>query len=301
MDFGTIINVLFFVLIFGGMFSRAIKAARKARADRRGVPVVSIEGGFASSTDPNSTFRRIMDQLDKVEAMKPKAMILRVNSPGSTTGAAHEVYSRINAIRAKGTKVVALMEEIAASGGVHVSMASDYVVANPGSITGSIGVILQTYDVSELLPHLKVGVRTIKSGAMKDILSQTRTMTDAEKTVLQGMVDDFWQQFCHVVAYGRKLDVATVQSFADGRVFTGRQAVGIGLVDELGCMAEALKAAGRLAQVPEVDCKPVFFPKRQEFGFSLRKLLPGARLEDRLTAAIPEASLIGVPLYMMPK
>jgi protease-4 len=298
MDFGTVINILFFVLIFGGAAKRAVAAAKKAKADRRGIPVVAVEGAFANSSDPNSSFRRIMDQLEKVEALQPKVMILKVNSPGSTVGAAHEVYSRINELRAKGIKVVALMQDIAASGGVYVSMASDRVVAGPGTITGSIGVILQGYDYSELLPQLKLKIRVIKSGAMKDILSPARSMTEAETAVLHDMVMDDWQQFCEVVATGRNMHIDRVRSFSDGRVFNGRQALELGLVDEVGGLSEALKAAGRLVGIPEEDCKPVIFEKRADFGLSLRKLLPGSRLDDRLTALVPDATLRGA-LYLL--
>ncbi len=299
MDFGTIINILFFAFVIGSIVAKAVKAAKKAKADRKGIPVVSLEGGFATSSDPNSTFRRLMDDLAKIEALKPKVMVLKVNSPGSTVGAAYEVYTKLNELRTSGTKVVALMQDVAASGGVYVSMASDYVVAGPSTLTGSIGVIMQGYDLSELLPEFKIKTRVIKSGEMKDIGSQTRPMTEAETEVLRSMIIDDWQQFCHVVAAGRKMDVNKVAAFSDGRVFNGRYAHYLGLVDELGGLSAALKAAGRLAEMPEADCKPVIFEKKMDFAMNLRKLLPGTRLEERLTALVPDSAFQGVPLYMM--
>lgn len=184
-----------------------------------------------------------------------KAVVLRINSPGGTTGASQELGMEITRLRESGVKVVASMSDVAASGGYWISACSDYIIASPGTTTGSIGVIMETQDLQGLYEKLGIDSNVFKSGPHKDMGSPARSLTESEKAILQGMVDDMYNQFVDVVAEGRQMERARVLELADGRVFTGRQALEAGLVDELGNYYDALDKAADLAGIegePEV-------------------------------------------------
>ncbi len=156
-----------------------------------------------------------------------------------------EIYQEILRTR-KSKKVIASLGSVAASGGLYVAAAADRILSNPATVTGSIGVIMQTANIEDLLS--KVGLRSvvIKSGPYKDIGSSTRPMSEDERAILQKMVDDLHGQFVRDLAGGRGLEVARVGELADGRIFTGEQAVGLGLVDQLGNFEDAVNLAGKL-------------------------------------------------------
>ena len=180
-----------------------------------------------------------------------KGVILRINSPGGTVGMSQRLYSAVINLRKK-KPVIAVMDDIATSGGYYVASAADRIVALPGTMTGSIGVIMSTIDAHELLSD-KLGIRdnVIKSGEFKDIGSSTRPMTDAEHELLQDMVNDSFDQFREAIIKGRierkdkyapekrELTIANLDKYADGRVFTGRQAVEYGFIDSIGGSREA--------------------------------------------------------------
>ncbi len=210
------------------------------------VAVVAVEGVIADS-------RQVLEQIERYRTNPSvKALVLRVESPGGGVAPSQEIYGGILKFRrTSGKPVVASMGRVAASGGYYIAAAADRIVANPGSITGSIGVILQLPNVSGLLQ--KVGVRTviIKSGEFKDLGGAVRDLTDAERKILQDLLDDVHAQFIDAVAAGRKMDRARVVPLADGRIFTGRQALAVGLVDELGDQRDAIARARDLAGLPE--------------------------------------------------
>ncbi|MEW5952477.1 MAG: signal peptide peptidase SppA [Bacillota bacterium] len=184
-----------------------------------------------------------------------KAVVLRINSPGGTTGASQELGMEIERLRESGVVVVASMSDVAASGGYWISACSDYIMASPGTTTGSIGVIIETQDLQGLYDKLGIDSDVFKSGPHKDMGSPNRDLTQTERAILQGMVDDLYQQFVDVVAKGRDLDRAQVLEIADGRVFTGRQAMEAGLVDEMGNYYDAVAKAAELAGIegePEI-------------------------------------------------
>jgi protease IV len=185
-----------------------------------------------------------------------KAIVLDISSPGGSVGAVQEVYSEIERVRKEKKKpFVAVMGDVAASGGYYLAAACDKIVAHPGTITGSIGVIFETGNVEGLLKKIGVSVNPIKSGLHKDIGSPTRTMTPEERELLQGVIDDAYHQFFAAVKDGRKLSEEKLQGLADGRIFTGQQAVGLGLVDQLGDSRDAAKLAGTLGGIkgePEI-------------------------------------------------
>lgn len=169
-----------------------------------------------------------------------KGLLIRINSPGGTVATSQEVYDAVRYFRSKGRPVVVSMSDVAASGGYYVASAADRVFALPGTLTGSIGVIMHLLNLQEI--EKKVGVEpvVIKSGQFKDIGSSDRAMTQAEKDLLQSIIMDSYDQFVTAVAEGRKMDKGTVRQLADGRVYTGRQALKVKLVDELGGYDEAL-------------------------------------------------------------
>lgn len=178
------------------------------------------------------------------------AVILYVNSPGGGVVPSDEIYRAVQRVRAAGKPVVAAMGDMAASGGYYVSAGADYIVANPHTTTGSIGVIMTVLNLQGLYQKLGVEQEVIKSNRFKDLGSSARPLTDEERTILQGLVDEAYRAFVEVVAEGRKLPVEKVRDLADGRVYSGRQAKELGLVDELGGLPEALDVARRLSGTP---------------------------------------------------
>ncbi|MEA1957730.1 MAG: signal peptide peptidase SppA [Euryarchaeota archaeon] len=178
-----------------------------------------------------------------------KAIILRINSPGGSAAASQELHAEVCKARENGKIVVASMSDVATSGGYYVACASDKIVANPGTITGSIGVIFSQLQYSELLERYGIRANVIKSGKYKDIGSPLRNMTAEERQILQDMIDDIYIQFVQAVAEGRQMNESIVLELADGRILTGRQAKERGLVDELGTFQDAVDLAAELAGI----------------------------------------------------
>ncbi len=203
----------------------------------------------------------IMDSKDAVDELKDyindssvKAIVLRIDSPGGAVAPSQEIYEEVEKAAAK-KKVVVSMGSIAASGGYYIASAASRIVADPGTLTGSIGVIMEIPNIEGLMN--KIGIRTevIKSGRNKDIGSMFRSMKPEERELLQGVMDNVHEQFIRAVAKGRKMKVEDVRKIADGRVFTGEQAVKVGLVDQLGSLEDSIRIAGNLAGIqgePEV-------------------------------------------------
>ncbi|MCK9224245.1 MAG: signal peptide peptidase SppA [Candidatus Muirbacterium halophilum] len=178
-----------------------------------------------------------------------KAVVLRINSPGGSIGAVQEVCYAMQKYRDNGGKIVASFKDISASGGYYISCFADSIIANPGTLTGSIGVIMSMPNVSELFEKLGIKYNTVKSGKFKDIGNLSREMSEEEFALLQTTVDDSYEQFVDAVSKGRNLSVEEVKKIADGRIFTGRQAKEIGLVDELGGFDIAFEKAKTLANI----------------------------------------------------
>jgi len=212
------------------------------------------------------------------ESPSVKAIVLRIDSPGGGVVPSQEIHDAVRRIRAKNNKtVVASMGTVAASGGYYIAVATDRIMANPGTLTGSIGVIMELANVEGLLKKIGVESIVVKSGQHKDIGSPFRQMSEEDRRILQTVMDDVHAQFIEAVAEGRSLKVADVQSLADGRIFTGRQAKSRNLVDELGDLEDAIKLAAELAGI-EGEPKVVEPRKR----FSIRDLL-----ESRLFGSLP--------------
>ena len=193
-----------------------------------------------------------------------KAIVLRINSPGGSAAAAQELYEEIRKARGAGKIVVTSMSDVATSGGYYVSCAADKIVANPGTITGSIGVIFSQLQYAELLEKYGIQATVIKSGEYKDIGSPLRNMTEEERQILQEMIDDIYLQFVRAVAEGRAMNENEVLELADGRIFTDRQAKEMGLVDELGNFQDAVDLASKLARI-EGKPKVVEYGRKSAF------------------------------------
>ncbi len=221
-----------------------------------------------------------------------KAIVLRIDSPGGGVVPSQEIYDAVQRVRNKHNKaVIASMGTVASSGGYYIASATDRIIANPGTLTGSIGVIMETANVEGLLKKIGVEGIVVKSGKFKDVGSPLRKMTEEEQALLQSVMDDVHKQFIDAVAVGRALETAAVQALADGRIFTGRQAKEAKLVDELGNLEDAIQLAADLAGI-EGEPK-VVEPRRR---FSLRELL-----ESRLSILFPKLDFYsGVSLkYLM--
>jgi protease-4 len=201
---------------------------------------------FGSGDNPVSLFRERLDAA--ADDPRVKAVVLRINSPGGAVTASDIMYQDLCRFRHEtGKPVIACMMDVAASGGYYLAMGCDRVYAHPTTVTGSIGVIMSLYNASGLFGMLGVTSEPIKSGPNKDIGNPARPMTEAERAILQGMVDDFYSQFVQVVVRGRGLPEERVRALADGRVYTGLEAKKLHLVDEIGYLEDALQAAKDMA------------------------------------------------------
>lgn len=234
----------------------------RCSGDFHGLPVGERIGvveinGMLSGSDP--VVRQLVS-FKKDDSIK--AVILRVDSPGGAVAPSQEIHDEVIRVAAK-KPVVVSMASVAASGGYYVSIPAHRIVANPGTITGSIGVIMQFTNLEELYGKLGLKSLVVKSGEHKDIASPFRPMTSEDRKILQGVIDDVYDQFVSAVAEGRNLSVEKVRNLADGRIFTGRQAKEIGLVDELGGMQDAVGIAKDLAGISG-EPKLVYPPKDKE-------------------------------------
>jgi protease-4 len=232
------------------------------------VAVVRIEGVILDSREAIEELRKFRDN------PSIKAIVLRIDSPGGGVVPSQEIYAEVLKARTEGkVKVIASMGNLAASGGYYIAAATDKIVANPGTLTGSIGVIMELANVQGLLEKVGVQSVVIKSGRHKDLASPFRTMSPEERALLQNVLDDVHDQFIQAVATGRAMKVEQVRDLADGRIFTGRQAKAAKLVDELGDLQDAIKLAARMVGIAG---EPRVIETRKRF--SLRDLLDNSFL-----------------------
>ena len=250
------------------------------------VAVVPIEGEILDA-------RETLDLLHKYgRSQTVKAVVVRINSPGGAIAPSQEIYSAIKQLRAKGKPVVASLDSVAASGGYYIASACDPIIANSGTITGSIGVILQWFDMKELVSWAKLKPNTITSGELKDAGSPFRELTEAERQYFQGIVTQLHAQFVRDVAEGRKnkLKPEDVAKVADGRIFTGEQALGLKLVDRIGTIDDAVRAAG---QAGGIEGEPArIWPRRREGS------LLGLLTEDGASAVMERIVNRRVPQFL---
>ena len=253
----TLIVIISFIGVGTINFSNPGERIVKGEA----IALIHIEGpitGGASTTflEASTGSMSIMEQLQEArEDNDVKAVLMRINSPGGSAAASQEIASEIDKIRDAGKVVVASMGDVAASGGYWIAAEADKIMANPATMTGSIGVIMQQTDLTELYEKIGIDINIIKSGEFKDIGSSAREMSHEEREILQLMVNDVFEQFVQVVAEGRNLPENEVRKIADGRIFTGKQAEELGLVDQLGNFYDAIQFTAELAGIegkPEI-------------------------------------------------
>ena len=231
------------------------------------IAVVDIFGSITSSEEIVRQIKKYGD--DKSVA----AILLHINSPGGIVAPSQEIFDEVIRVRVQEEKLVVVsMSSVAASGAYYISCAADQIVANPGTITGSIGVILEYPVVGELMSKLGMRFETIKSGEIKDVGSPWREPTDKDRRMLQSAIDDTYDQFVDAVAEGRNLTKEEVLEVADGSIFTGRQALDLGLVDRMGGFEEAIRITAGLAGIKG---KPKVVKERPRRGATIFDLLGG--------------------------
>jgi protease-4 len=226
---------------------------------RKQIARIEVTGAIGSTTR-----KQVLESLKTVEERKFPALLLRIDSPGGTVGDSQEIYEALTRLQKK-VKIVASFGNISASGGVYIGMGAEHIVSNPGTITGSIGVILRGNNLERLLEKIGVSFKVIKSGPYKDILAFDRELTEPEKNILQDLIDISYQQFVQTVAEARKLTTETVKSFADGRIFTGQQALELGVVDRLGTEEDARRWAAELVGLDPEKTKCYTLEERKPF------------------------------------
>jgi protease IV len=252
------------------------------------VAVVEIDGIIL---DGDQVVRELREHAENPAV---KAVVVRVNSPGGVVAPTQEIFSSIQRVRKAGKPVVASFGAVAASGGYYVGTAADRIYASPGTLTGSIGVVMQMANIEGLLKKVGVEYVVVKAGAYKDVGNFARTMTPEERRILQALLDDVYAQFVAAVAKGRGLDESTVRGFADGRIYSGQQAHALKMVDELGGLEEAIETAGKLGGVPG---KPkVILPRKRFSFFDLLRNQLGLGGPASLLPALPS---LRTPLYLM--
>ena len=242
---------LFFILISSSIFAAAILGistliflgTREPEFNMgEKVGVIEISGII---TDAEETIRNIKKYREDDSI---KAIVLRIDSPGGVVGPAQEIFREVRKTVGK-KKIISSMGAVAASGGYYVAAGTDGIMANPGTITGSIGVIIGYTNFEEIFQKIGLSPVVVKSGEYKDMGSPVRKMTEREKKLLQDFVDSTHRQFVAAVAEGRKMDPAKVKAIADGRIITGEDAKSLGLVDRLGNIEDAIEWAGRIGGI----------------------------------------------------
>lgn len=268
---------LFIVFTILVVISAVVVLSERAPIGQK-IAVVRIEGPIVDSKE---TIDEIKGYLKNSSV---KAIVLRVDSPGGAVAPSQEIYEEVKKA-SKHKKVITSMGTVAASGGYYISAPATKIFANPGTLTGSIGVIMEIPNIEGLMDKIGVKTEVIKSGKHKDMASIFRKMKEEDRKILQGVIEDVHEQFIKAVAEGRRLPIEEVRKIADGRVFTGKQAKEIGLIDELGNLEDAIKEAARLSGIKG---EPEVITKKDRFTFfdALRGKLSGT-----LKEAIPTFGL----------
>ncbi len=272
------------------------------------IAVLNIMSEIAYKNDRSSFISREgalywIDML-KIAEKNPnvKAVILRINSPGGAVGATQEIYDEVKRIKAAGKIVVVSVGDIAASGAYYISSPADKIVANPGSLVGSIGVVMSGLQYSGLMDRFGVTVNVIKSGDYKDIMSPYRPMTDAERRQLQSIVMDSWRQFVDCVAEGRNLNIDKAEKLADGRLYSAVQALDLGLIDELGDFQKAVDIAAELAGISGepnvVELKPDMRDVFRYLSYAVSDYLRPRAEISLLGEAVPHSDSYSPVLYL---
>ncbi len=264
--------LLFFLTIIIALLQKNVPIGEK-------IAIVRVEGPIIDS-------KNVVDELrEYTKNSSIKAIVLRVDSPGGAVAPSQEIYEEVRKTAAK-KKVVVSMGSVAASGGYYISAPATRIIANPGTLTGSIGVIMEIPNIEGLMNKVGIKTEVIKSGRHKDIASIFRGRSKEERDILQSVLDDVHEQFITAVAEGRQMMPDDVRKIADGRIFTGKQALKLGLVDELGNLEDAISAASKLAGIkgePEIVTRKDRFSiielLRGQFPKEVSELFPTLKIK----------------------
>jgi len=265
-----IITVLFlFLLLLSGILALFFNQPVPFEPDS--VALVKIEGPIIDSEEAIEEIKEYADN------SSIKALVIRVNSPGGAVAPSQEIHDEVKKAAEK-KPVVVSMGAVAASGGYYISAPATKIISNPGTITGSIGVIMEVPNISGLMEKVGIKSEVIKSGKHKDLASVFRGIGREEREIIQNVLDDVHEQFIEAVASARNMDINEVRKIADGRIFSGRQALEVGLVDEIGNIEDAILEAGKLGGI---DGEPRVVTKKEKRGiFDL--------LENKLSGGMKE-------------
>ncbi len=242
--FGIIIALGTVLLLFLTIFVFFLVMGKHLMPGAEEVAIVNIVGEIYHS-------KSVVDLLHEYEKRpRVKAIVLRIDSPGGGVAATQEIYEEVNKIREKGEKpIIASLGSVAASGGYYVACGAEKIVANPGTLTGSIGVLINIVNMEELLKKIGIDMKTITSGELKDIGSISRELTPSQEKLLRGIIDNIHSQFLRVIEERRGLTGEELVFVADARIFTGEQALEKRLIDELGNLSDAIEIAARAAGI----------------------------------------------------
>jgi protease-4 len=287
---GLLISVLVVLVIGMGLlaivlFMSQARGGSWTMSSRGTVAIIDVAGPIFDVSEP---LRQLQSYSNNASV---KAIVVRINSPGGAVAPSQELYEELKKARIKGKKVIVSMDSVAASGGYYIACAADEIYANPGTITGSIGVIASFPIIDGLMDKVGISFETIKSGKYKDTGSYFRPMTEDEHDIFEDMLMDVYDQFVEAVAEGRGMPIEDVRKYSDGRVFSGRQALEYGFVDALGTQSDAIERAGALAGIKG---KPRVIKKsRRRFGL-------GGYAESMVNRFLPAARPTYIPvLYML--
>ncbi|CAN1210661.1 signal peptide peptidase SppA [Tumidithrix helvetica PCC 7403] len=258
----VLVAVCFVAAIFG-IQRQSEEAFLRQALDRSSdrLELVSLDGvitGMRTSSSGAMAVRNRLLDLKKIESVK--GVLLSINSPGGTVGASKEVYEAVKQLQQLKPVVVSMLDQ-GTSGGYYIASAATKIYANAGTLTGSIGVILNGFNVRELFNRVGIEPQTIKTGPYKDIFSSFRQLGEPERQLLQDLLQNTYQEFITDVSKGRNMDLETVRKLADGRIYTGRQAKENKLVDEIGTLDDAIADLRKLARVrfnlPDIKELPI--------------------------------------------
>jgi protease IV len=269
-SFGLFILIFFISLLFV-FFQKNIPMGER-------VALIRVEGPILDS-------KNTIDELkEHLKDPSIKAIIMRIDSPGGAVAPSQEIYEEVRKAVTK-KKIVVSMGSVAASGGYYIASPATRIVANPGTLTGSIGVIMEIPNFAGLMNKLGIKSEVVKSGRHKDIASVFRGIKKEDREILQNVLDNVHDQFILAVAEGRKMLREDVRKIADGRIFTGEQALKIGLIDEIGNLEDAVKIAGKLSGIKG---EPEVVSKKERFSFT--DLLKGS-MPKELTDVFPSVRI----------
>jgi len=239
----TIVVLGILILIILSLVLRGVSRTSTSGSIRGNIAVIDIKGVIVSA-------EKITRQINKYRRNSAiRGMIIRIDSPGGGSAASQEIYSEIKRVRDSGIPVIASIASVGASGGYYAALGASKIIANPSSVTGSIGVIVDFPVAVELLSKIGVRVETVKSGEYKDVGSPYREFTRSDEDQLKTVVQDIYNQFVNTVSLERKIDKKELLKIADGRIFTGSQALEVGLIDTLGTFEDAVQMIGQMAGI----------------------------------------------------